>query len=57
MHCINNGYSKSPELRALLLELFTLLASKGAAITATYLPGVDNVQADGLSRLALGDNW
>jgi hypothetical protein len=28
-----------------------------AGITATYLPGVDNIQADGLSRLSLGDNW
>lgn len=43
MHCINNGYSKSPDLRTLLSELFTLLTSKGASITATYLPGIDNV--------------
>lgn len=57
MHCINNGYSKSPELRVLLKELFTVLADRGAAITATYLPGIENIQADGMSRLALGDNW
>jgi hypothetical protein len=43
MHCINNGYSQSPKLRELLQELFSLLADKGAAITATYLPGVENV--------------
>lgn len=43
MHCINNGYSKSPELRILLKELFSVLADRGAAITATYLPGVDNI--------------
>lgn len=57
MYCINNGYSKSPVLRDLLSELFTLLSLRGASMTATYLPGVENTQADALSRLALGDNW
>ena len=57
MYCINNGYSKAPPIQSLLLELFSILADRGASIKATYLPGVENTQADALSRLALGDNW
>jgi hypothetical protein len=43
IHCISNGYSQSPKLRELSQELFLLLADKGATITATYLPGVENI--------------
>jgi hypothetical protein len=57
MFCINSGYSKSAELRDLLLELFSILSENGAAMSADYLPGSKNVVADSLSRTAIGDNW
>jgi hypothetical protein len=57
VHCINNGYSKSPPIRVLLRELFELLHTKHASITASYIKGEDNVVADKMSRMSLGDNW
>jgi hypothetical protein len=48
---INNNTSKSPELLALIRELYWLSVKHDFRLSASHIPGVDNVLSDGISRM------
>jgi hypothetical protein len=48
---INNTTSRSPDLLLLIKELFWLSVEFDFRVSAKYLPGVDNILSDRLSRL------
>ncbi len=52
---INKGTTANPQVMEWLRDLFWLSAIYNFRITASYIPGVDNVFADSLSRLHTAD--
>ena len=52
VEAINKGYSKEPSLHHLLRLLFFVTSLNSIFISCSHIPGVDNKQADALSRAA-----
>jgi hypothetical protein len=48
---INNTTSKSPALLALVREFYWLSVKFDFRLSASFIPGVDNVLSDGISRM------
>jgi hypothetical protein len=48
---INNNTSKSPELLSLIRKLYWLSAKHDFTLSASHIPGVDNVLSDCISRM------
>ncbi len=57
VHCINNNFSKVTAVRNKLMELHDTLLSVNATISAVHLPGQNNIVADTISRVDLGDYY
>ena len=57
MYAINNNYSRVLEMRNRVRVLQELLAHHRAAIRADHIAGKDNVVADGINRLDVGDAY
>ena len=55
VYVLNNNFSKTATIRTMLIELNKLLCSVNSTVSATYIPGKDNVVSDFLSRVDIGD--
>lgn len=49
---INKSTSKSPDMMSVIRQMFWISVACDLRLTAQYIPGVDNVMADRLSRLS-----
>jgi hypothetical protein len=48
---INKATSRSPELLAIVMDLFWLSVKFDFRLSASYIPGLDNVLSDRISRM------
>jgi hypothetical protein len=56
VHAINNGFSKSADIRKKLQTMHGILADMQSTITAHHIAGTNNQLADTLSRVVLDDS-
>lgn len=57
VNCINSGRASDPLMRACIREFWFHCVANNLSISVMYIPGVDNEQADLMSRLHLKDNF
>jgi hypothetical protein len=48
---VNNATSRSPELLTLIREIYWLSVKHDFKLSASHIPGVENVLSDGISRM------